>query len=359
MKFIHAADIHLCLGMQKSLLPPEAAEKHRKQILATFAALLREAGKRSVDALFLSGDIFEAQYAKSADVKYAADMMAKIPNVRIFIACGNHDFLSPGSFYNTVEFPDNVTIFPPEMAMIEIEEQNTCVYGFSWDRSRYDGIPFDFPEPDPEKINILCIHADLKTNSDYLRINPKTLAGAGFDYVALGHIHKPEFIRKNIAYSGSLEPLDFGEEGEHGFICGEFIGRELSCEFVPFASHGFRSAVLDISEIKSYTALCEKIYELLPPSPNVMARLTLRGTRNEDVDPGIIIDEISKAYLCLQFKDESVSDYDLLEIYRQNENNLIGRFTLALMHKAREDDTARRALYEGLRVLLENKGAKS
>ena len=359
MKFIHAADIHLCLGMQKSLLPPEVAEKHRKQLFSTFGALIDEAAKRSVDALFLSGDIFENQYAKSSDVKYAAELMAKIPNVRIFISCGNHDFLSPGSFYGTVEFPENVTIFPPEMAMFEIEEQNACIYGFSWDRNRYDALPFDFPDPNPAKINILCLHADLKTNSDYLRVNPNTLAGVGFDYVALGHIHKPEFIRKNIAYSGSLEPLDFGEEGDHGFIYGEFDGKELNCEFVPFASHGFKTADLDISEIKSYTELCQKIYEVLPPSPNIMARLTVKGSRNEDIDPGIIIDEISKAYLFFQFRDESVLDYDLLEIYRQNEDNLIGRFTLALMHEAREDGTARRALYEGLKVLLENKGAKS
>ena len=358
MKFIHAADTHLCLSMQNSLLPHEVAEKHRKRLLATFKALMNEAAKRCVDAVFLSGDIFEAKYAKSSDVKFVCDLMAQIPNTRIFISCGNHDFLTDNSFYNTVEFPENVTIFPPELAMLEMEEHNACIYGFSWNRSRYDALPFDFPDPDKSKINILCVHADLKTDSDYLRINPNTLSGIGFDYVALGHIHKPEFIRKNIAYPGSLEPLDFGEEGEHGFIYGEINAKELHCEFVPFASCEFKSAELDISQITTYTELCEKIYEQLPPSPCIMARLTLKGTKNENIEPNLITDEISKAYLSLQLKDESVPDYDLLEIYRQNEDNLIGRFTLSLMHDAKEDETSRRALYEGLKVLLENKGAK-
>ena len=49
----------------------------------------------------------------------------------------------------------------------------------------------------------------------------------GFDYIALGHIHKPIIISDNMAYCGSPEPLDFGEIGEHGIIQGIIEGRGL------------------------------------------------------------------------------------------------------------------------------------
>ncbi len=39
---------------------------------------------------------------------------------------------------------------------------------------------------------------------------------AGYDYVALGHIHKPQFLggRKHVRYSGSIERLDLGEKDD-------------------------------------------------------------------------------------------------------------------------------------------------
>jgi exonuclease SbcD len=42
-----------------------------------------------------------------------------------------------------------------------------------------------------------------------------------FDYVALGHIHKHQVLRKDpmIVYSGSLERVDFGEENDDKGFC--------------------------------------------------------------------------------------------------------------------------------------------
>lgn len=41
----------------------------------------------------------------------------------------------------------------------------------------------------------------------------------GYDYVAFGHIHKPQLLVENrMAYAGSLEPTDTGDIGRHGYI---------------------------------------------------------------------------------------------------------------------------------------------
>ena len=41
-----------------------------------------------------------------------------------------------------------------------------------------------------------------------------------FDYVALGHIHKPQFLgHEHIRYSGSIEKMDLGEASDHKSVC--------------------------------------------------------------------------------------------------------------------------------------------
>ncbi len=356
MKFIHAADTHLCQSMLNSKLPPQIAEIHRKQVFSTFKNLIEETRKRKADLLLLCGDIFEEKYAKSSDVKLISELLGSIPQVRVFLSCGNHDPFSTNSLYNVVDFPENVTIFPSEIAKFDIEDLNTAVYGFSWNKTRYEYIPFSFPDLDKNKTNILCLHADLKTRSDYMPININSLNGAGFDYTALGHIHKPEFLKKNIAYPGSLEPLDFSEEGSHGFIAGEINQSELKCEFVPFAKHKFTTIQIDVSSAKSYSALMEKITLALPPDEGTIAKLVLCGTLYENISLERLKEEIEDNYLYLTIDNQTIPDYDLIDIYRQNEDNLIGRFTLSLMRDAQRDGKSRLALYLGLNALLKNGG---
>ena len=46
----------------------------------------------------------------------------------------------------------------------------------------------------------------------------------GFDYVALGHIHKLDYNteeNQRIIYPGSTISMGFDELGKHGFIVGE------------------------------------------------------------------------------------------------------------------------------------------
>ena len=56
-----------------------------------------------------------------------------------------------------------------------------------------------------------------------------------FSYVALGHIHKPQYINnlKNIAYCGSIDTIDFGEaDFDHCFILLEIDNNSLETNFI-------------------------------------------------------------------------------------------------------------------------------
>ena len=57
-----------------------------------------------------------------------------------------------------------------------------------------------------------------------------------FDYVALGHIHKPKYDNK-IVYPGSPISFGFDELGAHGFISGEIKNKEKA--LIPLRTQRF------------------------------------------------------------------------------------------------------------------------
>jgi exonuclease SbcD len=83
-----------------------------------------------------------------------------------------------------------------------------------------------------------------------LSLSTSSLADPVWDYVALGHIHRHQSLRAEgypaVVYSGSLERIDFGEEGEEkGFCWVELIRGETRWSFVPVAARPFRTLHVD------------------------------------------------------------------------------------------------------------------
>jgi exonuclease SbcD len=62
----------------------------------------------------------------------------------------------------------------------------------------------------------------------------------GFDYVALGHVHKFQQFPGNIFYSGSPGRMNFGEQEEKGFLVIDFYGRQVKeVRFIPTPARRF------------------------------------------------------------------------------------------------------------------------
>ena len=358
MKIIHTADIHLSMDMRGSMIGAEAAEAHRKEMFRTFSRLIGEVRDSKADILLIAGDLFEMRCATSLEVARVFDFFREIPDTHVFISCGNHDPLTAASLYGSMELPDNVTVFPAEMGLIELEDPAVCVYGFSWDRNAYDSVPFSLPAPDRDKFNILLLHCDVTGRSRYMPVNLKTLSGLGFDYVALGHIHRPIRLKENICYPGSLEPLDFSETGEHGYIMVEGEKGELKVNFVPFAASSFADITVDAQGAEGLTQLKDRAAEAIKEAGSGYVRLTFTGTTGSAVDTEWMKEELSGSAKWLDIKDGTVRDYDLIKLYRENSDNIIGRFILELMNDPAGDGTSEEALRVGLDALLGNGGGR-
>jgi exonuclease SbcD len=79
------------------------------------------------------------------------------------------------------------------------------------------------------------------------------LADPAWDYAALGHIHKHQSLNEGghppVVYAGSLERIDFGEEGQPKGFCWVELGRgETTWEFVEVDARPFVTVRADVRE---------------------------------------------------------------------------------------------------------------
>ena len=156
------------------------------------------------------------------ELKEVNYLFSTIPDTRVYLMAGNHDFISRDSFYRTFEWNSNVTFFKNrELTCVKDPELDVYVYGLSYyDREIREGL-YDKAVPVQEEgIHILLAHGG---DEKHIPLSAASLAAAGFDYVALGHIHKPMKVGKDtIRYCGTPYPYSV-EEGtqQKGVILAE------------------------------------------------------------------------------------------------------------------------------------------
>lgn len=279
MKFIHIADVHFDTPFTL-LETRNLAENRRLEQRNAFKKVIDYIRENSIPYLFICGDLFETEYVKSSTIEYINKQFETIPNTKILIIPGNHDPYIKNTYYTTYTFAKNVKIFTQELDKVEDGDINIYGYGFDNFYMRAEGKE-DLIQKDTEKINILLTHCDLDgaKNNDvrYNPISKKRLKALGFDYVALGHIHKT-IIEENIAYSGSLISLGFDELGKHGMILGEINEhtKEISLELIPVDEKEFEEIELNISEIFSKEELIENINEMYFPEDKYIKIILIR-----------------------------------------------------------------------------------
>ena len=97
------------------------------------------------------------------------------------------------------------------------------------------------------------------------------VADPTWDYVALGHIHKHQNLTTGrnglppVIYSGSMERIDFGEEGDDKGFCWVELDRDNTrCEFVPVNARPFVTLRVDVREASNPT---QKVLDAISRRP--------------------------------------------------------------------------------------------
>lgn len=354
MKFIHIADVHL--GARPEVGSGLTLDRE-KELYESFYRVIQLCEEEQVDLLLIAGDLFHRQ-PLLRELKEVNFMFSKLTHTKVVMIAGNHDYISPRSNYLELNWCENMHILSSkEMDSIYFEELNTEVYGFSYTtRDIFEDKYSKIIAGVEERINILLAHGGDERN---IPINYNHLATTGFDYIALGHIHKPEIFSQVMAYSGSLEPLDKNELGEHGYIEGDIDKNESSqaatrIRFVPFSKREYNKLSIDVTKESTNLSIQENIRDtILSTGSQHLYQVTLKGVR----DPELLL-ETQTIYTLgniVEVIDEVLPDYNFEVLYQENKDNIIGSYINKIRNSSDDAELCEKALYYGIQALLNTK----
>ncbi len=348
MKFVHIADVHL--GMQPDLGHPWS-EARKRELYETFFRAVDFCREKEVDLLLIAGDLFHRQPSRQelSEVFYAFE---KLNKTKIVLIAGNHDYIGPGSLYEKGAWPSNVKVLSKgKVETYFIEELHTYVYGYSYETQDVKVNRLrDIRPLNKEGYHILLAHGGDSNNNP---MNRQELIDTPFDYVALGHIHKPERIGNKAAYAGSLEPLDKTETGVHGFIYGTLGERGCYLQFVSFAKRHYEQLVVEVKPGMTLYGIRDKVRELIwERGKEHIYKVLLEGAASELLlekevlySMGNVVEVINNTY----------PDYDYEKLCYENQDNIIGMYIEHIRQMDMSDEEKDLALYYGIKAFTDSK----
>ncbi len=349
MKFVHIADMHFDSPFINLSDKGNFGDLRRLEQRNVLKKVIKYIKENDIKYLFISGDFYEQKYIKRSTIEFINNLFKEIENTYIFIAPGNHDPIIKSSYYNQFEWNKNVKIFNSKIEIIETEEIN--IYGFGFDDfyCNNSGVE-EIKLKDKNKINILISHGTLDAGKEedkqYNPISSKKLKQIGFDYIALGHIHKISYNdeeNQNIVYPGSTISLGFDELGEHGMIVGNVEKSNITTKFVKLDDEEFIEIELNITETNSKEELIENI-NLLNIKENQYVKIILKGNRNFEINTYELLKLISNERI-IKIKDKTQIAYNLEKM--ATTSTLRGLFAKEMLKKLSEEtDEERKEIIE-------------
>lgn len=239
MKFIHTSDWHI--GRQFHNVSLLDDQRH------VLDQLIEHIRRESVDALIIAGDIYDRSVPPASAVQLLDDVLTTICNdlgVPVVMIPGNHDGaerlrfgarqLSRAGLHIIGELTQ-IT----EPVVLQGKAGEVCFYGipyndpesvrnhFGVDVSTHDQAHAFLVEQikaatSEQVLNVLISHCFIDGAEASESERPLSIGGADrvnyepfadFDYVALGHLHSPQYKGKeHIRYSGSILKYSFSEQ---------------------------------------------------------------------------------------------------------------------------------------------------
>lgn len=354
MKFIHIADVHL--GAVPDSNMPWGAERE-KEIWSSFQDIVRICNEEKADLLLIAGDMFHRQ-PLVRELKEVNYILSRLETARAVIMAGNHDYIGARSNYQGFEWDEKVHFFTNDALEVrEFEQLGVEIYGLSFRTKDISDPLYDLAKPRKnDTIHILLAHGGDERN---IPINRKKLQELDFDYIALGHIHKPEMISNKAAYCGSLEPLDKNETGERGYVLGEIRrgdnGKiETTSRFVPHSVREYKRCTLSVNQDTTNGSLLDLAKDTMKElGVQHIYSFSIQGVRDEAIH--FDKNAIRGIGNVLEVDDQSVPDYDFDALYQENSDNVIGMFIQKIRENAKQDEIAKKALYYGIEALLNAK----
>lgn len=329
IKIVHTADLHLGSPMANMGV---RGDGRRAELNETFANIVSLALNERADALLICGDLFDSSAPDTELVDFTVRQFRRIPDIRVFIVLGNHDYDID------INFPPNVYVFGKNFEKVSLG--NVDIYGASFGESRLAAPQSpQFTAENTENINIMLWHGDVGTTSVYNPIGESEISNSRMDYIALGHVHSHGgFLRSGntcFSYCGIPEGRAFDEDGTKGVAVVEVSKGNVQGKFVPVCCRKYLKLSVDIDGFEDNFETAESISAMLSGKENAY-RIYLRGRKRAFLDLDFIKNFLEREIYYTELVDETSKEdesvYSLKSIFAEkcrNENAL--RYGLAAL----------------------------
>lgn len=230
-RFVHTADIHLDSPLKSLAMRDEAlAEVVANATRQAFVRVVDLCISEQVNALLIAGDLYDGSQTSMKTARFLASQLRRLDEkqIKVFIIRGNHD--AESKITRELTLPDCVHVFGSKGDSVVLKsndpdssplERPVVVHGASFSKPHApDSLLPLYQSPDPSAINIGMMHTSLDGASGHDLYAPCSLADLqshGYDYWALGHIHKRAAhvdAGCTVVMPGIPQGRDIGESGE-------------------------------------------------------------------------------------------------------------------------------------------------
>lgn len=370
MKFFHISDLHI--GKRVCGFSMLEDQRH------IFQEILRLCREERPDGILIAGDLYDRSTPSAEAVELVDWILSQFSalGIPVWAVSGNHD--SPervaygaqmlekagihmsrvfdGTLQN-YDLEDGVTVwlmpflrpaqvrrFFPEQTIETTQEAVEAVLAGT--------------KPDPDRVNILVMHQFLTgasvCDSEELSVGGSdqvdvSVLGA-FDYVALGHLHRPQKVgRESVRYCGSPLKYSFSEAGCQKSMtvveaCGtqaedKGAGRRVSVRTVPLVPR------LDLREIRGPIGqlLRPEVYQQADPEDYLHVTLTDEGPVPDAIGR---LREVYPNIMRLDFEQQKTAEIEEDDIRPEGKapEELFAEFFV--LQNGREMDEAQQAAVE-------------
>lgn len=223
-RFLHAADVHLdspLVGLDRYESAPATAVRGATR--RAFENLVRLAIDERVAFLLLAGDLYDGDWKDYRTGLFFVEQMAKLreAGIPVFVVAGNHDAAS--QLTKNLRSPENVHFFDTRKAETRrIDALDVAIHGQGFaSRAVTEDLAVAYPIADPGLFHVGLLHTSLdgrEGHAPYAPTSSQVLAQKGYQYWALGHVHKREIVSQDpwIVFPGNLQGRHAREVGPKG-----------------------------------------------------------------------------------------------------------------------------------------------
>ena len=265
------------------------ADTVRAATRGAFVRIVDIALADSVAAVLIAGDLFDGA---ERSAKTGAFLVAQLDRlaaagILVFYIKGNHDAENPVS--GDTVWPDNVHLFDGRGGKAQIGAHDIWVHGVSFSgRHAPESLVPKFAAPVAGAVNIGMLHTSLAGavgHDPYAPCSVAELRAAGFDYWALGHVHKRDIHSEApwIVMPGIPQGRDIGEAGPKSATMITVDAGAVTIAEIPTSRVEFLALNLDVSGTGDEAGLRALIRAALAGAANRLesqsgvVRVTLRG----------------------------------------------------------------------------------